>query len=85
MKSWFRVRGYPDDLVKDEIGKVCFSKSTGSKSKSQESKVGLSWCFTYRYIYFLSLIVYLFIYFLIVAVILVVNFFAVTVIIITNY
>ena len=38
MKSWFRVRGYPDNLVKKVMGKVCFSKSTGSKSKSQESK-----------------------------------------------
>ena len=38
MKSWFRVRGYPDNLMKKEMGKVCFSKSTGSKSKSQESK-----------------------------------------------
>ena len=37
MKSWFRVRGYPDNLVKKVMGKVCFSKSTGSKSKSQES------------------------------------------------
>ena len=38
MKSWFWVRGYPDYLVKKEMGKVCFSKSTGSESKSQESK-----------------------------------------------
>ena len=38
MKSWFRVRGYPDNLMKKEMGEVCFSKSTGSKSKSQESK-----------------------------------------------
>ena len=38
IKSWFRVRGYPDNLMKKEMGKVCFSKSTGSKSKSQESK-----------------------------------------------
>ena len=38
MKSWFRVRGYPDNLVKDEIGKVYFSKSTESKSKTQESR-----------------------------------------------
>ena len=38
MKSWFRIWGYPDNLVKKEMGKVCFSKSTGSKSKSQESK-----------------------------------------------
>ena len=38
MKSWFRVRGYPNNLVKDEMGKVSFSKSMGSKSKSQECK-----------------------------------------------
>ena len=38
MKSWFRIWGYPDNLVKKEMGKVCFSKGTGSKSKSQESK-----------------------------------------------
>ena len=38
IKSCFRVRGYPDNLMKKEIDKVCFSKSTGSKSKSQESK-----------------------------------------------
>ena len=38
MKSWFRIWGYPDNLVKKEMGKVCFSKATGSKSKSQESK-----------------------------------------------
>ena len=38
MKSRFPIRGYPDNLMKKEIGKVCFSKSTGSKSKSQESK-----------------------------------------------
>ena len=38
MKSWFWVRGYPHNLVKDEMGEVCFSKSMGSKSKSQESK-----------------------------------------------
>ena len=38
MKLWFRVRGYPDNLIKKEMGKVYFSKSTGSKSKSQESK-----------------------------------------------
>ena len=37
MKSWFRVRGYPDNLVKKEIGTVTFSKSTGSKSKGQKS------------------------------------------------
>ena len=38
MKSWFQVRGYPDNLMKKETGKVCFPKSTGSKTKSQESK-----------------------------------------------
>ena len=38
MKSWFWVRGYPDNLVKDEMSKICFSKTMGSKSKSQESK-----------------------------------------------
>ena len=38
IKSCFRVRGYPDNLMKKEMGKVCFSKSTGSKNKSQESK-----------------------------------------------
>ena len=38
MKSWFRIWGYPDNLVKKEMDKVCFSKSTRSKSKSQESK-----------------------------------------------
>ena len=37
MKSWSRVRGYPDNLVKKEIGTVTFSKSTGSKSKGQKS------------------------------------------------
>ena len=37
MKSWFQVRGYPDNLVKKEIGTVTFSKSTGSKSKGQKS------------------------------------------------
>ena len=37
MKSWFRVRGYPDNLVKKEMGTFTFSKSTGSKSKSKES------------------------------------------------
>ena len=37
MKSWFRVRDYPDNLVKIEIGTVTFSKSTGSKSKGQKS------------------------------------------------
>ena len=36
MKSWFQVRGYPDNLVKDQMGKVCFSKSRESTSKSQE-------------------------------------------------
>ena len=38
MKSCFRVRGYPDNVMKKEMDKVCFLKSTGSKSKSQESK-----------------------------------------------
>ena len=38
MKSWFWVRGYPDNLMKKEVGNVCFTKSTGSKSKSQESE-----------------------------------------------
>ena len=38
MKSWFRVRGYPDNLVKKGTSKVCFSKCAESKSKSQESK-----------------------------------------------
>ena len=38
MKSWFRVRGYLDNLMKKEMSKVCFPKCTGSKSKSQESK-----------------------------------------------
>ena len=38
MKSWFLVRGYPNNLVKEKMSKVCFSKGTGSKSKSQESK-----------------------------------------------
>ena len=38
MRSWFRIRGYPDNLVKDEMGKVCFSKSLGCKIKSQGSK-----------------------------------------------
>ena len=38
MKSWFRVRGYPDKLVKYEVGEVCFSKITESKSKSQDVK-----------------------------------------------
>ena len=38
MKSLFQVRGYPENLVKDEMGKVCLSKSIGSKSKSRESK-----------------------------------------------
>ena len=38
MKSWFRVRGYSDNLMKKEMGEVCFPKSTGSKTKSQESK-----------------------------------------------
>ena len=38
MKPWFRVRGYPDNLLKEEMGKVFFPKRTGSKSKSQESK-----------------------------------------------
>ena len=38
MKSWFWVKGYPDNLVRKEMGQVCFSKSMGSKSKSQESK-----------------------------------------------
>ena len=38
MKSWFRVRGYLDNSMKDEMGQVCFPKSMGSKSKSQETK-----------------------------------------------
>ena len=38
MKSWFHVRGYPDNLVKDEMGEACFSKSMETKSKSPESK-----------------------------------------------
>ena len=38
MKSWFRIMGYPDNLMKKNMGKVCFPKSTGSKSKSRESK-----------------------------------------------
>ena len=38
MKSCFWVRGYPDNLMKDDMAKVCFSKGVGSKSKSQESK-----------------------------------------------
>ena len=38
MKSWFWVRGYPDNLVKKELVKVCFSKITVNKSKSQKSK-----------------------------------------------
>ena len=38
VKSCFPVRCYPDNLVKDEMGKVCFTKSTRSTSKSQESK-----------------------------------------------
>ena len=37
-KSWFRVRVYPDNLMKKEMGKVCFPKSTGSENKSQESE-----------------------------------------------
>ena len=37
MKSCVLVRGYPDNLMK-KMGKVCFPKSTGSKSKSQEFK-----------------------------------------------
>ena len=38
MKSWFWVKGYLDNLMKKEMDEVCFLKSTGSKSKSQESK-----------------------------------------------
>ena len=38
MKSCFRVRGYPDNVMKKEMDKVCFLKSTGNKRKSQESK-----------------------------------------------
>ena len=29
MKSWFGIRGYPDNLVKSEMSKECFSKKTG--------------------------------------------------------
>ena len=47
MKSWFWVRGYPDNLIKKEKGKVCFSKSTKSKSNSQESK-GVSLVLTFH-------------------------------------
>ena len=47
MKPWFQIRVYPDNLVKKKMGKVCFSKSTGSKSKSQESK-GVSLVITFH-------------------------------------
>ena len=46
MKSCFWVSGYPDNLTKKEMGKVCFSESTRSKSKSQESK-GVSLIITF--------------------------------------
>ena len=38
MKSCFRFRGYPDNLIKKEMGKFCLSKNKGSENKSQESK-----------------------------------------------
>ena len=47
MESCFRVRGYPNNLVNDEMDNVSFYKSTGSTSKSQESK-GVSSVITFH-------------------------------------
>ena len=35
MESWFWFRGYPDNLVKDEMGKVYFSKKRGVKARAR--------------------------------------------------
>ena len=34
-----RVRDYPDDLVKDDMGKVCFSKGMGSKARAKYPRI----------------------------------------------
>ena len=39
MKSWFRVRSYPVNLMKKEMGKVCFPKSTGVKARARNLRV----------------------------------------------